>query len=74
VLGAGSIGTLADSLLYTLAFGLGFGWPLVALPLLAMPAQRYLTRWLAGRYGLLTRLSGLVLVGVGVFGAWTDLL
>jgi cytochrome c-type biogenesis protein len=74
VLGAGSIATLADSLLYTLAFGLGFGWPLVALPLLAVPAQRHLTRWLAGRYGLLTRVAGLVLVGIGVFGVWSELL
>ena len=74
VLGAGSIGTLADSLLYTLVFGLGFGWPLAALPLLAVPAQRHLTRWLAGRYGLLTRAAGLVLVGIGAFGAWTELL
>jgi cytochrome c-type biogenesis protein len=74
VLGAGSIGTLADSLLYTLAFGLGFGWPLVVLPLLAISAQRHLTRWLTGRYGLLTRAAGLVLVGIGAFGAWTELL
>jgi cytochrome c-type biogenesis protein len=74
VLGAGSIGTLADSLAYTLAFGLGFGWPLVALPLLAVPAQRYLTRLLAGRYDLLTRASGLILIGIGLFGAWTELL
>jgi cytochrome c biogenesis protein CcdA len=74
VLGAGSIGTLADSLAYTLAFGLGFGWPLVALPLLAVPAQRYLTRGLAGRYDLLTRASGLILIGIALFGAWTELL
>lgn len=74
VLGAGSIGTLADSLLYTLAFGLGFGWPLVLLPILAVPAQRHLTRWLAGNYSLLTRAAGLVLVGIGAFGAWTEFL
>ena len=74
VLGAGSIGSLADSLLYTLAFGLGFGWPLVMLPLLAAPAQRHLTRWLAGRYGLLTRASGLILVGIGLFGLWAEVL
>ena len=74
VLAASNIETLADSLLYTLAFGLGFGWPLVLLPLLAVPLQRHLTRWLAGRYGLLTRAAGLVLVGIGLFGAWTELL
>ena len=74
VLVAGSITSLADGLAYSLAFGLGFGWPLVALPILAVPAQRHLTRWLAGNYGLLTRAAGLVLVGIGAFGAWTELL
>ena len=33
-IGAGSADTLAQGLLYFLAFGLGFGWPLVLLPLL----------------------------------------
>jgi cytochrome c-type biogenesis protein len=74
VLGAGSITSLADSLLYTFAFGLGFGWPLVLLPLLAAPAQRYLTRGLAGQYGLLTRASGVILVGIGLFGIWAEIL
>ncbi len=73
VLGAGSVVSLADGLLYALAFGLGFGWPLVALPSLAVPAQRHLTRWLVGRYGLLTRAAGLILVGIGVFGTWTEI-
>jgi cytochrome c-type biogenesis protein len=73
VLGAGSIASLADGLLYALAFGLGFGWPLVALPLLAAPAQRHLTRWLVGRYGLLTRAAGLILVGIGAFGTWAEI-
>lgn len=74
VLGAGSATSLASSLLYTLAFGLGFGWPLVLLPLLAVPLQRHLTRWLAGRYGLLTRASGLILLGIGLFGLWAEVL
>src|SRR5215207_9488382 len=34
VLGAGSIASLADGLLYALAFGLRFGWPLILLPML----------------------------------------
>ena len=74
VLGAGSATSLASSLLYTLAFGLGFGWPLVLLPLLAVPLQRHLTRWLAGRYSLLTRASGLILLGIGLFGLWAEVL
>lgn len=74
VLGAGSIASLADGLVYALAFGLGFGWPLVLLPLLAAPAQRHLTHWLVGRYGLLTRAAGVILVGIGVFGTWAEIL
>jgi cytochrome c-type biogenesis protein len=74
VVGAGSVASLADSLLYTLAFGLGFGWPLVALPLLALSAQRYLTRWLAGQYDWLTRASGVILVGIGLFGLWAEVM
>jgi cytochrome c-type biogenesis protein len=74
VLGAGSITSLADGLLYALAFGLGFGWPLVLLPLLAAPVQRYVTRGLAGQYSWLTRASGVILVGIGVFGVWAEVL
>lgn len=74
VLGAGSVASLADGLVYALAFGLGFGWPLVALPLLAAPAQRHMTRWLVGQYGLLTRAAGVLLIGIGVFGAWAEIL
>lgn len=74
VLGAGSIASLADSLSYFLAFGVGFGWPLVLLPLVARPAQRRFTGWVTKRYGLLTRLAGMLLVGIGLFGAWTEVL
>lgn len=74
LLGAGSVMRLADSLTYFLAFGLGFGWPLVLLPLVTMPFQRHFTRWLTGNYGLLTRLSGLLLLMIGLFGFYTDVL
>ncbi|MCC7371808.1 MAG: hypothetical protein IT306_25545 [Chloroflexi bacterium] len=74
VLGAGSIASLADGLLYALAFGLGFGWPLILLPLLAAPAQRLLTRFVAARYTLLTRAAGLLLVSIGLFGVWAEVL
>jgi hypothetical protein len=46
----------------------------VLLPLLAAPAQRYLTRGLAGQYRLLTRASGLILIGIGLFGLWAEVL
>jgi ABC-type proline/glycine betaine transport system permease subunit len=53
---------------------LGFGWPLVALPLVALPAQRRITSWLASRHVILTRVSGLLLVLIGLFGLWTEVL
>jgi cytochrome c-type biogenesis protein len=74
VLGAGSIVSLTDGLLYALAFGLGFGWPLILLPLLAAPAQRLVTSWVVGRYALLTRVAGVLLVGIGAFGFWVEVL
>lgn len=74
LLGAGSLGMLGSSLLYFLAFGLGFGWPLVLLPILAAPVQRRLTRWTTQNYKTLTRFSGVLLVAIGLLGIFTDLL
>jgi len=74
LLGAGSIASLADGLFYFLCFGLGFGWPLVVLPLLARPFQRQFTQRLTASYGLLTRLSGVLLIAIGMLGIWADLL
>lgn len=74
LLGAGSLANLTGSLAYFLAFGLGFGWPLVLLPFIAAPFQRRFTRWLTQNYKLLTRLSGALLVGIGVLGIFADLL
>ncbi|MCA9969051.1 MAG: hypothetical protein KC425_02495 [Anaerolineales bacterium] len=74
LLGSGSLANLAGSLAYFFAFGLGFGWPLVLLPLLAAPFQRRFTRWMGQNHGVLTRLSGALLVGIGVLGVFADLL
>lgn len=68
LLGAGGTRELADSLLYFLAFGLGFGWPLIVLPLLAQPFQRQFTKWTTGHYRLLTAASGVLLLAIGVAG------
>ena len=68
LLGAGSTQALADSLLYFLAFGLGFGWPLIVLPLLAQPFQRQFTSWTTSHYRLLTAVSGALLLAIGVAG------
>jgi cytochrome c-type biogenesis protein len=74
LLGAGSAMALVDGLAYFAAFGLGFGWPLVLLPLLAAPLQRRGVGWLTHRHALLTRMAGALLVAIGAFGAWTEVL
>jgi cytochrome c-type biogenesis protein len=73
LLGAGSAAGLAGNLLYFLAFGLGFGWPLIVLPLIALPLQRRFTGWTANNYKVLTRISGVLLVTIGVVGVIYDL-
>ena len=73
LLGAGSALSLADNMLYFLAFGLGFGWPLIVLPLIALPLQRRFTGWTTGNYKVLTRASGVLLVAIGLFGVVFDL-
>lgn len=74
VLGVGNTASLADGLIYFLAFGLGFGWPLIVLPWLALPLQRRFTGWLAHHYMTLTRISGVLLVAIGLFGMWTEVI
>ncbi|MFN8592233.1 MAG: cytochrome c biogenesis protein CcdA [Thermomicrobiales bacterium] len=74
VLGVGSAAALGQSLGYFLAFGLGFGWPLVVLPLIATPMQRGITRWLAGNSLLIGRVAGAVMIGIAAFGLWVDIL
>lgn len=74
LVGAGSATMAVDGVLYFLAFGLGFGWPLVVLPLLAAPLQRRGLGWLTRRHVLLTRAAGVLLVAIGVFGVWSEVL
>lgn len=74
LLGAGSAAMLTTELLNFLAFGVGFGWPLLLLPLAALPLQRRTTGWLTQHYSLLTRFSGLLLVAISVFGFYTEVL
>ena len=68
LLGAGSASGLASEMLYFLAFGIGFGWPLVVLPLLAVSAQRRFTGLLTRNYKTLNRVSGLILLVIGIAG------
>lgn len=74
LLGADNFAQLSDGLLYFLAFGLGFGWVLVALPFFAAAFQRRFTGWITANYRLLTRISGLLLVAIGVFGIVTEVI
>lgn len=72
VLGANDTTTLLKSLFYFLSFGIGFGWTLIVLALIAAPVQRYFASWLTRHHTLVTRLSGLLLIGIGALGVWTD--
>jgi len=73
LLGAGSVAQLTDSLSYFFAFGVGFGWPLVLLPFIALPFQRRFTKWMTSNYKMLTRVSGVLLIGIGILGIFADL-
>jgi len=73
LLGAGSTSDLAGSLAYFLAFGLGFGWPLIVLPLLAVPVQKRFTGWSTRNYKTLTMVSGVLLIVIGIAGIFIDL-
>lgn len=68
ILGAGSGGAFFDGLLYFVAFGLGFGWPLLLLPILASAMQRRLVGWLTRHHRVLELASGLLLIAIGIFG------
>jgi cytochrome c-type biogenesis protein len=67
-------GSFLDSLGYFLAFGLGFGWPLVLLPLLARPAQRSITTFLTRRHREVGIASGVLLLVIATLGIVYDVL
>ena len=48
-------------------FGMGFGLPLLALSFLSGAAQRWITRQFAQRARLINLVSGVLLIGVGVY-------
>lgn len=71
--GAAGGGAFVDQLAYFLSFGLGFGWPLVLLPLLAGTAQQRFTRILTRHHRMIEVVSGVLLVVVAVIGLVVDL-
>jgi cytochrome c-type biogenesis protein len=66
--GVSGTGALLDQLAYFVAFALGFGWPLVVLPFLAVPVQRRATRWLASHHRAVSAASGVVMLVVAALG------
>ncbi len=63
---------LADGVAYFLAFGLGFGWPMVVLPLLATARQRAFTGWMTRNHTLVSRVSGAILLVVAAVALWAE--
>jgi cytochrome c-type biogenesis protein len=68
----GGAGDLFNQVLFFLVFGLGFGWPLVLLPLVARGAQKRFTAWLGRNHALLARISGVLLIAIGIYGYATE--
>ena len=73
-LGFSSITSLVDGLSFFLAFGLGFGWPLIVLSILAQPIQRRFVGWITSNHTLINRLAGMLLIAIGVVGIIAELL
>jgi cytochrome c-type biogenesis protein len=70
--GVAGSGALAESLAYFVVFALGFGWPLVLLPVLAAPVQRRFTQTLVRHHRTIGVVSGVMLIAVAVIGLWVD--
>ncbi|MEZ4666456.1 MAG: cytochrome c biogenesis protein CcdA [Anaerolineae bacterium] len=66
VYGAADVRSIVESILYVLAFGLGFGLPLLILPLLASTRQKSILQFLSRHHLMLTRVSGLTLIAIGI--------
>jgi cytochrome c-type biogenesis protein len=61
-----SLDSFIAALSFFIAFGLGFGMPLLAISLLAYAKQRSLVRFFAAHRAVVSRLAGAVLVVVGL--------
>ncbi len=64
--------SLIEGILYVMAFGLGFGLPLLVLPFLAQPVRKSLLRWMTTHHDTLMRVAGVILIAVGVLGIIND--
>ncbi len=70
--GAADPGTVINGALYFVAFGLGFGLPLLILPLLAESVRKPLLGWMLAHHAILERAAGVLLIAIGAFGLFTD--
>lgn len=70
--GVAGSAALGESLRYFAWYALGFGWPLIVLPLVATPLQRQFTGVLTRQHQRIAIASGLLLIGIAVFGLWVD--
>ena len=68
-----TVTSFAEKLLFFLAFGLGFGLPLLALSLLAEGRQRALMRLFTRRYSVVSRVAGIILIAVGLWDLGANL-
>lgn len=62
-----TVTSFAEKLLFFLAFGLGFGVPLLVISLVAAGRQRALLRLFTRHYALVSRVAGIILIAVGSF-------
>jgi cytochrome c-type biogenesis protein len=61
-----------DGIRYFLLFGLGFGLPLLILPLLADPLRKSILQWMNTHIRLLEQIGGVVLIAIGLIGFISD--
>lgn len=65
-------GVILDGILQTVFFGLGFGLPLIVLPLLTEPVRKRLLGWMTRHHRLLSRIAGLLLIVIGCLNLAND--
>jgi cytochrome c-type biogenesis protein len=67
-----TLGDALSKLATFLAFGMGFGLPLLLLSLLSGATQRWITRQLALHAPLINRVGGLLLIVIGLANLYTN--
>lgn len=67
-----TLGEALDKLAVFFWFGMGFGLPLLVLSFLSGVAQRWITRQFALHSRAINLISGVLLVGVGMYDLWSN--